>query len=44
MLELEKGEVYRMDLPFNLKALHPLNEMEYLVVAQRDDPQKQVRT
>ena len=44
MMDLEKGEMYKLDLPFNISSLHPLSQDQYLVVAEpSQDPQQQVQ-
>ena len=44
MLDLEKGDMYKLDLPFNISSLHPLSQNQFLVVAEpSQDPQQQVQ-
>ena len=36
LLDLEKGDAYTMELPFNIDTINPLSEHQYLVVVQQD--------
>jgi len=38
LMDLENGDLYKMDLPFRMESLHPLSDTQYLVVASPDTP------